>query len=76
MKVKDLEHQKKSKRMLEIINLSKAFLEQVKTVRADVFTEDGLPTLRIKDLIRSVKIKLREFSKEYDETKQSRDRRL
>ena len=62
--------------MLEIINLSKAFLEQVKTVRADVFTEDGLPTLRIKDLIRSVKIKLREFSKEYDETKQSRDRRL
>ena len=76
MKVKDLEHQKKSKRILEIINLSKAFLEQVKTVRADVFTEDGLPTLRIKDLIRSVKIKLREFSKEYDETKQSRDRRL
>ena len=41
--------------------MSKSFLEIVNTLKDDVFKESGLPTLRTKDEVRKIRLKLRNF---------------
>lgn len=44
-----------------MVRISEDFLKQVETLRGDVFLENGLPSLRIKDEIRQVELKKRNF---------------
>ena len=53
------------------MDIAKAFLDKVKTVGADVFSDEGLPTLKIKDEIREAKMQLRNFENKLDENAQN-----
>ena len=57
----------KTERIRQTLDLSQHFLDLVDNLRDDVFKQDGLPALRIKDLIRETKLELRSFTRSDDE---------